>query len=46
MTKEILVIYGMIERHLMAKHEACYFTRSQNYATLNEEWIYTIIILY
>ncbi len=39
MTKEILVIYGMIERHLMAKHEACYFTGSQNYATLKEEWI-------
>ena len=41
MTQEILVNYGMIECHLMADHEACYFTGSQNYATLNEEWIYS-----
>ena len=40
MTQEILVIYGMIECHSMAKHKACYFTGSQNYATLNEELIF------
>ena len=39
MTQEIFVIYGMIERHLMAKHKAYYFTGSQNYASLNEELI-------
>ncbi len=44
MTQEILVIYGMIERHLiiMAKHKACYFTGSQNYASLNEELIVSV----
>ncbi len=39
MTQEILVIYGMIECRLMAKHKACYFTGSLNYATLKEELI-------
>ncbi len=29
----------MITRHLMAKHKACYFTGSQNYASFNEELI-------
>ena len=45
MTQEILVIYGMIERHLMANHKAYYFTGSQNYASLNEELIYGLEFL-
>ncbi len=45
MTQEILVIYGMIECHLMAKHKACYFTGAQNYATLNGELIFIHLTL-
>ncbi len=40
MTWEILVIYGLIECHLMAKHKAYHFTGSHNCASLNEELIY------
>ncbi len=46
MKGEILVIYGMIERHLRAKHKACYFTASQNCASLNEELIYVNYAIY